>query len=193
MIPPRTEEAWKEEFEKYKATPEFQILNTRMSLEEFKRIYYMEWHHRILGRIIGVAFILPASYYIVRRKVPRKFAMGLVGIGALIGFQGFLGWWMVQSGLRENELVAQDGVPRVSQYRLAAHLGTAFGVYTLMLLMGLSVLRRHKLGRMDPVVREKLIESLSTPEVKRFRGKVVGLSHIIFLTALSGTSLYGHF
>jgi len=153
----------------------------------------MEWHHRILGRIIGVAFILPASYYIVRRKVPKKFAMGLVGIGALIGFQGFLGWWMVQSGLRENELVAQDGVPRVSQYRLAAHLGTAFGVYTLMLLMGLSVLRRHKLGRMDPVVREKLIESLSTPEVKRFRGKVVGLSHIIFLTALSGSSLYGHF
>ena len=93
---------------------------------------------------------------------------------------------MVKSGLKEDGLVAQDGVPRVSQYRLAAHLGTAFMVYTLMVLMGLSVLRQHKYARMDPLLRAKLVESLSTPDVRRLRGTVVGLSHIIFLTALSG-------
>jgi len=157
-----------------------------MSLDEFKHIYYMEWTHRILGRIIGLSFVLPAGYFILRRKVSKRFALGLAGVGGLIGFQGFLGWWMVKSGLKEDGLVAQDGVPRVSQYRLAAHLGTAFMVYTLMVLMGLSVLRQHKYARMDPLLRAKLVESLSTPDVRRLRGTVVGLSHIIFLTALSG-------
>jgi heme a synthase len=191
-MPPQSPESWQEEFEKYKATPEFQILNTRMSLDDYKQIYYMEWTHRILGRTIGLAFVLPAIYFIGRGKVSRRFAFGLVGVSLLIGVQGFLGWWMVKSGLKEEDLVAQDGVPRVSQYRLAAHLGTAFGVYALMLLMGLSVLAQHKLVKMDPATRAQLIERLSTPEVRRFRGTVVGLSHIIFLTALSGLQLLVH-
>jgi heme a synthase len=157
-----------------------------MSLEDFKSIYYMEYTHRMLGRVIGLAFVVPAVYFIARGKVSRRFAFSLGGIGALIGFQGFLGWWMVKSGLKAEELHAQDGVPRVSQYRLAAHLGTAFGVYTIMILLGLSVLKKNRFLRMDTLARAKWIESLSGPDVKRFRGKVVGLSHLIFVTALSG-------
>jgi cytochrome c oxidase assembly protein subunit 15 len=155
-------------------------------MEDFKSIYYMEYTHRVLGRIIGLAFVLPAAYFIGRGKVSRRFAYGLCGIGALIGFQGFLGWWMVKSGLKAEELQAQDGVPRVSQYRLAAHLGTAFGVYSIMVLMGLSVLKKNKFLKLDALARTKWAESLSRPEVKQFRGKVIGLSHMIFLTALSG-------
>lgn len=96
---------------------------------------------------------------------------------------------MVKSGLKEPELQAQDGVPRVSQYRLAAHLGTAFGVYTLMLLMGLSVLKKNKFLRMDATARKLWTDSLATSEVKRFRGKMIGLSHMIFITALSGATI----
>jgi cytochrome c oxidase assembly protein subunit 15 len=157
-----------------------------MSLEDFKSIYYMEYTHRVLGRVIGLAFVLPATYFILRRQVPRNFAYGLGAVGALIGFQGFLGWWMVKSGLKEEGLQAQNGVPRVSQYRLAAHLGTAFGVYTLMVLMGLSVLKKNKFLRMDAAARKVWTDSLATPEVIRLRKKVVGLSHMIFVTALSG-------
>lgn len=157
-----------------------------MSLEDFKSIYYMEYTHRVLGRVIGLAFVLPATYFILQRQVPRKFAYGLGAVGTLIGFQGFLGWWMVKSGLNEEELQAQDGVPRVSQYRLAAHLGTAFGVYTLMVLMGLTVLKKNKFLRLDAAGRKMWTDSLATPAVKRFRGKMIGLSHMIFVTVLSG-------
>ena len=146
----------------------------------------MEYTHRMLGRVIGLAFVVPAAYFIARGKVSRRFAFALGGVGALIGFQGFLGWWMVKSGLKAEELYAQDGIPRVSQYRLAAHLGTAFGVYTIMILLGLSVLKKNRFLRLDTLARTKWIESLSGPQVKRFRGKVVGLSHLIFVTALSG-------
>ena len=182
-------DAWMQEFEKYRSTPEFQIMNSRMSLEDFRSIYYMEYTHRMLGRVIGLAFAVPATYFIARGKVSRRFAFSLGGIGALIGFQGFLGWWMVKSGLSADKLDAQDGVPRVSQYRLAAHLGTAFGVYSIMVLLGLSVLRNNKFLRLDSIARTKWIENLSGPQVKRFRGKVVGLSHLIFVTALSGNSI----
>jgi heme a synthase len=177
------------EFEKYKSTPEYQILNPRMSLNDFKEIYYMEYTHRLLGRVIGLSFVLPAAYFIARGKVSRRFAWALGGIGALIGFQGFLGWWMVKSGLKAEELHAQDGIPRVSQYRLAAHLGTAFGVYTIMIMLGLSVLKKNKFLRMDSMARTNWIRSLSNPDVKRFRGKTIGLLHIVFITVLSGTSL----
>ena len=167
------------------------MLNNHMDLEDFKSIYYMEYTHRILGRVIGLAFVIPATYFVARRKVSRRFGLGLLGIGGLIGFQGFLGWWMVKSGLKADELQAQDGVPRVSQYRLAAHLGTAFAVYSLMVLLGLRVLNANKALRMDSITRSRWIESLSAPPVKRFRGKAIGLSHMIFVTALSGSGSIG--
>lgn len=150
----------------------------------------MEYTHRLLGRVIGLSFVLPAAYFIIRGKVSRRFTWALGGIGVLIGFQGFLGWWMVKSGLKAEELQVQDGVPRVSQYRLAAHLGTAFGVYSIMVLLGLSVLRKNRFLRMDSLARTKLFESLSNPDIKRFRGKIIGLSHMVFVTALSGMSVY---
>lgn len=191
VVPPRSPQEWTVEFEKYKSTPEYIQINSRMTLEDFKSIYYMEYTHRLLGRVIGLAFVLPATYFILRKRVSRRFALGLVGIGGLIGFQGFLGWWMVQSGLKEEGLVAQDGIPRVNQYRLAAHLGTAFGVYTIMVLMGLGVLRRNRFLRMDAATREVIRGELGTAEVKKFRGKTIALSHMVFVTVLSGISTFG--
>jgi heme a synthase len=176
------------EFEKYKSTPEYQILNPRMSLNDFKEIYYMEYTHRLLGRVIGLTFILPAAYFIARGKVSRRFALRLGGIGTLIGFQGFLGWWMVKSGLNVEELRAQDGVPRVNQYRLTAHLGTAFAVYSIMILLGLSVLKSNRFLQMDSLARTRWSQSLATPDVRRFRGTTIGLLHMVFITVLSGTS-----
>ena len=177
------------EFEKYKSTPEYQILSPRMSLNDFKEIYYMEYTHRLLGRVIGLSFVLPATYFIARGKVSRRFAWALGGAGTLIGFQGFLGWWMVKSGLKAEELHAQDGIPRVSQYRLAAHLGTAFGVYAIMVMLGLNVLKKNKFLRMNSMAQTNWIQSLSNPDVKRFRGKTIGLLHMVFITVLSGMSL----
>ena len=137
-LPPRNEQVWEEEFARYKLSPEFKMLNSRMNLEEFKQIYFMEWTHRLWGRMVGITFLLPTAYFIIRRRVSPVMAWRLVGICGLIGFQGFLGWWMVKSGLKDD-LLETGQHPRVSQYRLAAHLGTAFIAYLCMLWNGLQI------------------------------------------------------
>ena len=90
-LPPRDESAWEEEFTRYKLSPEFKMLNSRMGLEDFKQIYWMEWTHRLWGRVVGITFLLPTVYFVVRRRVSRGMALRLVGICGLIGFQGVLG------------------------------------------------------------------------------------------------------
>ena len=139
-LPPMSAADWESEFEKYRASPEFKLLNPHMTLSEFKKIYFMEWTHRLWGRFIGMSFVLPTLYLIARRRVTPKMAVNLLGISGLIGFQGFIGWWMVKSGLKDD-LFAPGSHPRVSQYRLTAHLATAFVCYSWMLLSGLAVLR----------------------------------------------------
>ncbi|RKQ71418.1 cytochrome c oxidase assembly protein subunit 15 [Litorimonas taeanensis] len=118
-LPPLSHEAWLAEFEKYKLIPEFEAEHPDMDLAGFKAIYFWEWAHRQLGRIIGLAYLLPFIYFTVRRKLPKRnfrpFLLPLV----LIGLQGAIGWWMVHSGL-------QEGMVDVSHYRLATHLGMAF-------------------------------------------------------------------
>ena len=95
-----------------------------MSIEDYKSIYYMEYTHRVLGRVIGLAFVLPAAYFILRKQVPRKFAYGLGAVGALIGFQGFLGWWMVKSGLKEGDRVLLAPLSSSEAFDLSGAIAT---------------------------------------------------------------------
>lgn len=130
-IPPLSEEAWQEELQKYRQIPEYQQINYGMSLDEFKFIYWWEWGHRMLGRIIGLAFFVPMVFFIATRQTARPLALKLVGLFVLGGLQGALGWYMVQSGLSERV--------DVSQYRLAAHLSLAVILFGLMFWLALSL------------------------------------------------------
>jgi cytochrome c oxidase assembly protein subunit 15 len=103
-----------------------------MTLEGFKGIFWWEYFHRLLGRLIGAAFLLPFLYFLARRRIPRRLAWPLAGIFVLGGLQGALGWYMVKSGLVDD--------PRVSSLRLAAHLGLAFLIYAAMLWVALGLL-----------------------------------------------------
>ncbi|OCK79983.1 cytochrome c oxidase assembly protein [Lepidopterella palustris CBS 459.81] len=188
-IPPMSIEDWETEFTKYRSSPEFTLLNPNMTLPEFKQIFWMEWGHRLWGRVIGVTFVLPTIYFIARRRVSIPMAWKLVGICGLVGFQGIIGWWMVKSGLHDD-LFAPGSHPRVSQYRLTAHLGAAFIVYTSMLLSGLSILRERALLA-NPESAQKLFATLSHPHLRVFRGSVTALSILVFITAMSGALVAG--
>ncbi|KKK13520.1 cytochrome c oxidase assembly protein [Aspergillus rambellii] len=188
-LPPMNAEDWESEFAKYRASPEFHILNPTMTLSEFKSIYYMEWIHRLWGRFVGLSFVLPAIYFVAKKQVSKPMALRLGGITGLIGFQGFIGWWMVKSGLKDD-LFAPGSHPRVSQYRLTAHLGAAFACYTAMLWNGLAILRSHRLMS-DPDAGIKLLDSLRDPKLKIFRRSVAGLALLVFVTAMSGALVAG--
>lgn len=182
-------EDWDSEFEKYRASPEYKLINPHMDLDEFKKIYFMEWTHRLWGRFIGLSFVIPTIYFIARRKVTPRMAANLVGISALIGFQGFIGWWMVKSGLKDD-LFAPGSHPRVSQYRLATHLAAAFACYSWMLLAGLSVFRTHRaLG--NPAYYTGHFSALQNPALNILRRSVLGLTALIFTTVLSGALVAG--
>ncbi|KAF7506571.1 hypothetical protein GJ744_011608 [Endocarpon pusillum] len=189
-LPPLSEADWASEFLKYQSSPEFHLLNPHMTLDEFKSIYWMEWVHRLWGRAIGITFVLPAIYFVARRRVSKPMMLRLAGIAGLIGFQGFLGWWMVKSGLKDD-LFASGSHPRVSQYRLTAHLGAAFLCYTAMLWNGLSILRANKLLSMNRTMASQTLASLSSPQLKIFKRCVAGLALLVFTTAMSGGLVAG--
>ena len=160
-----------------------------MTMDEFKKIYYMEWTHRLWGRFVGLAFLLPAAYFVAMRKVTKPMALRIGGIGALIGFQGLLGWWMVKSGLKDD-LFAPGSHPRVSQYRLVAHLGTAFVCYSAMLWSGLQILREKKLlGNLQAT--ETILVRLKHPNLRFFRNSIGALAGLVFITAMSGGFVAG--
>lgn len=165
------------------------MLNSHMDLAEFKKIYFMEWAHRLWGRVIGMSFVLPTIYFIARRRVTKRMALNLVGISGLIGFQGVIGWWMVASGLKDD-LFAPGSHPRVSQYRLTAHLATAFVCYSWMLLSGLGALRARRFIA-DPAAATKVIDALKNPALVPFRRSVTALTALVFVTVLSGALVAG--
>ena len=134
-LPPLSEQAWQETFRKYQQTPEYQKVNRGMSLEAFKGIFWWEYAHRLLGRTIGLFFLVPFLYFLLKSKLDRTHAWQLGGIFLLGALQGALGWYMVKSGLVDN--------PRVSHYRLAAHLGLAILIYAAMLWVALGLLARR--------------------------------------------------
>jgi cytochrome c oxidase assembly protein subunit 15 len=130
-LPPRDATDWADAFAKYQATPEFREVNSAMTLAEFKRIYWWEYFHRLLGRAIGAAFLVPYAWFLARKRIPRGYALPLAAIFALGALQGALGWYMVRSGLVDD--------PRVSPLRLTAHLGLAFLIFAAMLWTALSL------------------------------------------------------
>jgi cytochrome c oxidase assembly protein subunit 15 len=134
-LPPLSEAHWLELFAKYQETPEFQKVNHDMTLDGFKFIFWWEWAHRLSGRLIGVVFFLPYVWFLVRGQLRGTLAAKVFGFFILGGLQGAMGWYMVKSGLVDD--------PRVSQYRLAAHLGLAFLLFGLMFWTGLGMLQRR--------------------------------------------------
>lgn len=132
IIPPIGQSAWQQAFTQYQKSPEYREVNFQMDLAGFKRIYYVEYAHRVLGRTIGIVFLLPFLYFWVRRKIPPGLSPRLVVMFILGGLQGLLGWYMVKSGL--------VNVPHVSQYRLTAHLGLALIIYSFILWTALDLL-----------------------------------------------------
>ncbi|KAI9001140.1 COX15-CtaA-domain-containing protein [Trametes punicea] len=196
VLPPLSRAQWEEEFEKYKATPEFKLLNHSITVDEFKGIFFWEWGHRVLGRLIGVGFVVPLAYFAFRRRLTSTLPKHLTAMAFLIGAQGALGWYMVKSGLEDSLLETPGAVPRVSQYRLAAHLGTAFVLYAGMFGTGLAAIMdwRYATKGLWSGLKEngaKWKEILENPHVRTFSRGVKGLSALVFLTALSGAFVAG--
>jgi heme a synthase len=142
-IPPLNEADWLAAFEKYKAIPEYAIVNAGMSLDAFKAIYWWEWAHRFLGRFIGIAFALPFVTFWFMGKLRGRFALKCLGVLALGGVQGAIGWYMVKSGLVDRI--------DVSQYRLALHLLTAFALLSLLVWLALEAGRSSERVRLRTV------------------------------------------
>merc|ERR1719391_1490712 len=139
--PPSTAEEWIEEFEKYKLSPEFKWKNFDITMEDFKFIWYMEYGHRMWGRSIGAFFYLPAVGLWLLGKLTPALKKRVLLAGGLLGFQGLLGWYMVKSGLDHNNFLGPSDVPRVSQYRLAAHLSSAVILYSALFWSAKSILK----------------------------------------------------
>ncbi len=167
-IPPLSETQWLESFAKYQQTPEYQSVNAGMDLAGFKDIFWLEYFHRLLGRLIGLAFLLPFLFFLARRQIGRALAPKLWLLFALGAAQGLLGWLMVKSGLVD--------IPRVSPYRLTAHLGLAILIYGGVLWVALGLLY------------PKSPAAASGTPLRRFGFAVTGL---IFLMILSGGFVAG--
>jgi cytochrome c oxidase assembly protein subunit 15 len=172
-IPPLSAEEWEAEFEAYRQIPEYQLQNRGMSMAEFKVIYWWEWGHRQLGRVIGLVWALGFFGLLVTRNIPPGWTGRLLLLGALGGAQGAIGWWMVHSGL-------QEGMLDVASYRLATHLGLAF------LILGLIAWSVMKLGREEA----QLMQARRDGD-RRLKGMATGLLHLSFLQILIGALVAG--
>ena len=131
-IPPLSVADWNAEFRHYQQIPQYRLLNRGMSLEAFKGIYWWEWWHRLLGRVVGLAFLIPFVWFLVRRELPVRLTWRCCALFALGALQGLLGWWMVSSGLTRLTSVAPE--------RLAVHLGTALILFVALVWTGLEAL-----------------------------------------------------
>ncbi|MFU1476869.1 heme A synthase [Roseovarius sp. C7] len=172
-LPPMSAEDWQAEFAKYQAIPEFQIQNQWMQLEDFKSIYWWEWGHRQLGRVIGLVWALGFFGFLAAKKIPTGWHKRLLGLGLLGGLQGAVGWWMVHSGL-------QGSMTDVASYRLATHLGLAF------VILGYIAWYVMLLGREE----RELMQARRGKERKLY-GMSTGLLHFAFLQILIGALVAG--
>lgn len=176
--PPFNQADWEKEFELYKQFPEYKMKNMDITLEEFKRIWWMEYAHRMWGRCIGAAFLFPATYFWIKGYFTSAMKKRVSAFGLLIAAQGLMGWYMVKSGL-EDRFPTQNDVVRVSQYRLASHLSLAFILYTGFLWSAFDHL----------IPAQKLVEV--TKSARRFRGLAHASKGLVFLTAFSGAFVAG--
>ena len=180
---PMTNEEWEVAFAKYKAFPEYQKVNTRMTIDEFKPIYFMEWFHRMWGRAIGIAFSLPLVYFLLRKRIPPGFGNRLLILLGLGGTQGAVGWWMVKSGLEHERFTKDYQIPRVSPYRLATHLGFAWTVYSLLLWNAWDILK----GQVKHTFTNTQIQA-----ARSIRPYAYGASTLIGITVASGAFVAGN-
>ncbi|KAJ0965269.1 hypothetical protein J5N97_026407 [Dioscorea zingiberensis] len=179
-LPPLSEEQWLREFEKYQQSPEFKRVNKGMKIEDFKFIYWMEYAHRMWGRGLGVLFALPFTYFLAKGFITRQLGLRLSMLFTLGAGQGLIGWWMVKSGLEEPE--SEYVQPRVSPYRLATHLTSAFAIYCGMLWTAFSVVMPEPpTGSMSWVQGAAKIRKLALP-----------VSILIGITAVSGAFVAGN-
>ncbi len=153
-IPPLSDAQWRHEYELYRQSPEFRATPFWMSLVDFKHIFFWEWLHRLVGRLIGLVYALPLLWFAVKKQIPAGYGWKFVGVLALGALQGLLGWWMVESGLVDR--------PSVSHFRLAAHLLLALTIYSCMWWLALSVDSGRRIGdgTQSPVIRRLLPHAL---------------------------------
>ncbi len=170
VIPPLTEEAWQAEFDAYRQYPEYQKINRGMSLGEFKNIFWWEFSHRLLGRLIGLAFAIPALYFLVRGQIAAALKPKLALMFFLGACQGALGWYMVKSGLVDR--------PDVSHYRLTAHLGLAFLIYCYIFWVALGLVTSRPVRAPH---RQK----------QSCRPLLIGLLHLLVLQIILGGFVAG--
>jgi cytochrome c oxidase assembly protein subunit 15 len=172
-LPPMTDADWQAEFAKYQQSPQYQLMNSHMEVADFKTIFWWEWGHRQLGRLIGLVWALGFAGFVLARKVPAGWTRRLLFIGALGGAQGAIGWWMVSSGLGA-------GMISVASYRLAVHLGLGFTI------LGFTAWYIFLLGRSET----DLLTARRNGEKKLF-GMSTGLMHFLMLQVLLGALVAG--
>ncbi|WGW02956.1 heme A synthase [Tropicibacter oceani] len=172
-LPPMSDEAWAAEFDKYRQIPEYQLQNKGMSLAEFQFIYWWEWGHRQLGRVIGLVWAIGFFGFLAARRIPTGWTGRLFGLGVLGGLQGAVGWWMVSSGLGGERL-------DVASYRLATHLGLAF------VILGFIAWYVYALAR-----EEKDLMQARRDAQPRLFSMSTGLMHFAFLQILLGALVAG--
>jgi len=170
-MPPVTDSDWDELLEKYRESPQYQKVNKGMSVDEFKSIFWWEYFHRLLGRLIGLVFFVPFVYFLVKKQIDKPLGIKLSGMFILGGLQGFMGWYMVMSGLVND--------PHVSQYRLTAHLGLAFIIFAGLFWIAL-----------DLISPDRDHHTITEP-LKRLRRFSIGLTSLIFIMVLSGGFVAG--
>lgn len=165
-------------------------LNHAFTLEDYQRIFFLEWAHRVLGRVLGVAFVGPLAYFVIKKQIPRPLALRLGAMALLIGAQGLMGWYMVKSGLEESLMTTPGAVPRVSQYRLAAHLGLAFVLYAGMFTTGLATIKDWKFAVRGTdwmgMKIEDFLRMSNTSPFRRFKVQAWAITGLVLVTALSG-------
>ena len=171
VIPPTNNDDWNSLFQNYKLYPEYKFINFDMTLDEFKKIFFWEYLHRVWGRIIGLIFFIPFIYFLIKKTISKKLLYFLIPVSILGCFQGFMGWYMVSSGLVHD--------PDVSQYRLASHLGIAFILYCSLLYKGWDLFRQENDFKSN--IKETSLSLTS----------LLICFSLVFLTALSGAFVAG--
>ena len=162
-LPPLNDAEWNRVFDLYQQSPEFQKKNSWMELGDFKTIFFWEWLHRLWGRMIGLVFALPFLFFWTRRMIPHGYHLKLFGLLILGGAQGFMGWYMVKSGLIDQ--------PAVSHFRLAAHLSLAFIIFSALMWLGLDL----------------------TIKTRRFADRALNIHSLITLAFIAITIIWGAF
>ncbi len=194
-LPPMTPQEWEVEFERYKQFPEWQQRKS-MTVEDFQYIYYWEWGHRMLGRVVGICFAAPWAYFTLRKRIPSGYQSRMAVLFTMGGTQGLVGWWMVKSGLGEDRRGDAHEI-RVSPYRLAAHLGMAFTTYSALLYTGLGIMQipNEKAASGAGSKLENLVQSLSKGAIqhaKKIRGGAVAVTGLTAVTVASGAFVAGN-